>query len=135
MPLPPLALGLIEDSVRAAGGSPWLFPARGKPDTPAMRHGVSQAFTDFHREIGIADQVRLHDVRGLIVDQMLSMGAPSPVISHVLHHTGDMRGTLAMSVYRTYDMRAEKLRALRLWQARLRNIVSGRKLHSLRWIA
>ena len=69
------------------------------------------------------------------VDQMLSMGVPSPVISHVLHHTGDMRGTLAMSVYRTYDMRAEKLRALRLWQARLHNIVSGRKLHTLRWIA
>jgi integrase len=133
VPLPPLALGLVRDAIKAAGASPWLFPARGKLNTPAMRHGVSQAFTDFRRDIGIADQVRLHDVRGLIVDQMLKMQVPPQIISHVLHHTGDMKSALAMSVYRTYEFADEKLKALTLWEQRLAEIIADKPASGLRW--
>ena len=68
----------------------------------------------------------------MINDQMARMKVPSEMRSRTLHHNGDVRA-LVNSTYSAYDHIDERLRAFRLWQARLRNIVNGKKLHTLRW--
>jgi hypothetical protein len=94
---------------------------------------VSQAFAVFRRALGIPNSVRLHDARGLITDQLAAMGVPSEYRSHILHHTSDMRATLATKSYSTYDHMAEKRRALTMWERRLLEIVSGAEPSGERW--
>ncbi len=61
------------------------------------------------------------------------MGAPSLVVSYGLHHSADMRSTVALKHYRTHALRDEKYRALRLWAITLSAIVNNRKQRGLRW--
>ncbi len=133
MPLPPLATSILLDQITASGASPHLFPAKGRPQTPTMRHAPSQAFADLRTKLGIDDAVRFHDARGLISDQMAKIGVPSEYRSHVLHHTGDTRASLANSVYSTYDYEPQKRRALELWELRLVEIIEGRAASGERW--
>jgi integrase len=133
VPLPKLAVDLLREASAADGGSQYVFPARSREDKPTTRHAPSQAFTDFRRAIGIDEDVRLHDARGLIVDQMSKLKVPREYRSHLLHHTGDMRATLADAAYSTYDFADEKRRALRLWALRLQEIVRGRRARGLHW--
>lgn len=113
--------------------SPFFFPGDKDPQKTMSRHTPSHALKRLRERLGIADNVRLHDMRGLIVDQLAAMRVPSEYRSHVLHHTGDMRATLAAEVYSTYDFLAEKRRALELWEKRVLEIVEGRKPSGLRW--
>jgi hypothetical protein len=48
------------------------------------------------------------------------------------HHTGDLRA-LATTTYSAYDHLPERLRALKLWQVQLREIVGNHKPRGLRW--
>lgn len=140
VPLPPLAQKIIREAIATSGGSPFLFPgdttknakAR-KGETSMSRHTPSHALRELRTQLGIAENVRLHDMRGLIVDQLAAMGVPSEYRSHVLHHTGDMRSTLAAEVYSTYDFLPEKRRALELWEERLLEIIESKKPSGLRW--
>jgi integrase len=140
VPLPPLAQKLIRECIATSGESPFLFPGdttkrvkNKKTEIPMSRHTPSHALRELRTDLGIAENVRLHDMRGLIVDQLAAMGVPREYRSHVLHHTGDMRATLADSDYSTYDYLPEKRRALELWEKRLLEIVEGRKPSGLRW--
>ncbi len=126
VPLPPLALKIIKEALGVGSKADPLF--LGASD----RGTVSHAFTDFRREKNWPGRVRLHDARTLINDQLAMMQVPGEMRSRALHHTGDLR-SLADTTYSAYDFLPERLRALRLWQARLRNIISGKKLHVLRW--
>jgi integrase len=133
VPLPKMAISIFKEACEASGSSPYIFQARGDDEKPISRHTPSQAFTEFRRKIGIEDKVRFHDARGLIIDQMSKLKIPREYRSHILHHTSDMRGTLAEEVYSTYDYFEEKQRALRLWSIRLQEIVRGRRRRALRW--
>lgn len=133
VPLPPMALQIIQEAWAASGPSPYLFPQRGHPEKATTRHGPSQAYTDFRREIGIVGKVTMHDARTLLNSRLAAMGVPREYRSHVLHHTGDMRSALAGSTYDAYDYMPEKRRALELWQARLIEIVEGRSPSGSRW--
>ena len=133
VPLEGLALQLIRRAVAISGRSKWLFPSVDDPRRHSSREALSVCFKNYREGLGIVDQVRLHDARGLIVDHMLKMQVPSQIISHVLHHSGDMKSSLAMRDYRTYEFRDEKLRALRLWSIRLQNITSGSRIIPLKW--
>lgn len=143
VPLPPLAQKLIKEAIEASGDSPFVFrgdtATRRKRDQAKdreihmSRHTPSHALRELREDLGIAENVRLHDMRGLIVDQLAAMQVPSEYRSHVLHHTGDMKATLASRTYTTWDFAAEKRRALELWEKRLLEIVEGRKPSGLRW--
>ena len=63
---------------------------------------------------------------------MAQMGIPTEMRSRTLHHTGDLR-QLANTTYSAYDFMGERLRALRLWQARVREIVHGHRPRGLHW--
>jgi len=140
VPLPPLAQKILQECIAASAGSPFLFPGDTtkrskdkKTEIPMSRHTPSHALRELRKDLGIAENVRLHDMRGLIVDQLAAMGVPREYRSHILHHTGDMRATLADEDYSTYDYLPEKRRALELWEQRLLEIVEGRKPSGLRW--
>jgi integrase len=133
VPLPSLAESILRDAIAVSGDSPFVFPQRGKPSKSATRWSVSLAFAKLRDRLDINERVRLHDARGLIVDHLSKMGVPSEYRSHVLHHVGDTRATLASSTYSTYDHMAEKRRALDMWQRRLLAIVNGQEPPSERW--
>ena len=133
VPLPPLAQQLIKEAMAFNEKSPFVFPGAKDPQKVMSRHTPSHALQKLRDRLGIADNVRLHDMRGLIVDQMAAMRVPSEYRSHILQHIGDMRATLAAEVYSTYDFMDEKRRALELWEKRLLEIVEGRKPSGLRW--
>ncbi len=136
VPLPPLALSILKEAAADAQDSPFLFPADGLPNQHVDRGTPSHAFTDMRRRLGMGDEVRFHDMRSLIVDQLAALGVPSEYRSHVLQHTSDMRATLGDRVYKTrstFDHMAEKRRALELWERRLLEIVEGRSASGLRW--
>ena len=127
VPLPSIALGILKCAVADAGKSAFLFPQQRNSDKPTNHDSLSLAWRQLCDNIGVPNDVDLHGSRGLITDMLLPMGVPSLVVSYVLHHSSDMRGTTALEDYRTHEFRAEKLRALRFWQARLQEIVSGRR--------
>jgi integrase len=126
VPLPPMALALIRDALAVGGQNDPLFVGASDRGT------VSHAFMEFRRNKEWEGRTRLHDARTLINDQMAMMQIPSEMRSRTLHHTGDLRA-LVNTTYSAYDHLPERLRALRLWELRLRMIVSGRKLHTIRW--
>lgn len=143
VPLPPLAQKLIEEAIADSGESPFLFPgdvgmrnkrAKGSDAEIHMNRSTpSDALRRLKADLGIAENVRLHDMRGLLTDRLAEMRVPQEYRSHVLHHTGDMKATLASRSYTTWDFADEKRRALELWERRLIEIVEGRKPSSLRW--
>ena len=133
VPLPRAALAVVRAALADAGDSPFLFPAPKSRNKPTSPDALGLAWRRLCVAVGVPDEVDLHGCRDTITDALLTMGTPSLVVSYVLHHSSDMRSTVALKNYRTHEFRAEKLRALRLWQARLRNIVSGKKAHRLHW--
>lgn len=126
VPLPSEALDVVKAALASGNVGDPLFKGA------ATRWTTSHAFKDFRRDKEWAGRTRLHDMRGLINDQMAAMGVPTEIRSRVLHHTGDLR-QLANTVYSAYDFIPERLRALELWQARLEEIVTGAKPQGLRW--
>ena len=136
VPLPRMAATLFREAIKDADGFDYAFPqARYGRNQPTKPDSLTSAWRDLTTAVGITDEVTLHSARGLLTDALELMGVPDSVVSHCLHHTSDMKGTTAKRVYSTNSFRAEKLRALRLWQIRLLNIVSGKKLHVLQWQA
>lgn len=133
VPLPPLAVANFREQIEAST-SKFIFPADGDDSRPVARHPPSIAFGRMRYTLAINGRVRFHDARGLIIDQMAKLGVPSEFRSHVLHRTGDMRATRADKEYSTYDFADDKRRALRLWEARLLEIVEGRKPSGLKWL-
>jgi hypothetical protein len=132
VPLPDAALQIITVALADNGKSPFLFPQHDKskgtyPET------LSNAWRKLCRAVNVPDDVELHGARDMITDALLSMGVPSLVLSYVLHHSSDMRSTVALRSYRTHEFRAEKLRALTLWQDRLLEIVESRPASGARW--
>jgi len=127
VPLPPLAQSIVEDALAMSKPGEPLFVGA------ATRWTTSKVLTTTRRAWKWPDPpVRFHDFRGLINDQMAALGIPTELRSRTLHHTGDLQ-QLANTVYSAYDFLPERLRALALWEARLLEIVEGRKPATLRW--
>ena len=136
VPLPQHAAAIFKAALLDAGESKFVFPqSRGDSDKPTSPDSMSHAWRDLGNSTVVPQEVTLHSARALVTDSLELMGVPDNIVSHVLHHTSDMKSTTAKRAYSTNSFRAEKLRALRLWQARLINIVSGKKLHVLQWQA
>lgn len=133
VPLPSLAAKILAEAAAASGQSPFVFQARSIVHKATGRSALSAAFRELSDAAQVAAAVRFHDLRGLINDQMSALGVPQEYRSHILHHTGDTRASLANSTYSTYDFLPEKRRALELWETRLLEIVEGRPASGARW--
>jgi integrase len=75
VPLPSLAVEILRTAM-SSHVSPLVFPQDGDATKSIGRTAASRAFTELRRAIGISDNVRLHDARGLLVDQLAAMGVP-----------------------------------------------------------
>lgn len=127
VPLAPMARAIVEGALASAQPGQPLFVGA------ATRWTTSKAFTLLRRAWKWPEPpVRFHDFRGLINDQMAALGVPTELRSRTLHHTGDLQ-QLANTVYSAYDFMSDRLRALELWEARLKEIVEDRKPSGLRW--
>jgi integrase len=92
------------------------------------------AITRFLWKLKIGEpSATVHDIRRTVGTRMAEMRVPKDVRAAVLNHVNGARSSVTDAVYNQYEGEDEKRRALRLWQARLRNILNGRKLHLLRW--
>lgn len=133
VPLPPLALKLLHEAMEASPRSEFVFSSSRSATGHMCRQAPSQGFKELRRAIGISDNVRFHDARGLMNDGMAQMRVPSEYRSHVFHHTGDIRKALVEDTYSTYEFETEQRQALELWESRLLDIVSGSEPRRLYW--
>jgi integrase len=118
---------------RLADGSRYVFA--GRADN-ASGFVAPDAITRFLWKLKIGHpSATVHDIRRTVGTRMAEMRVPRDVRAAVLNHVNGTRSSVTDAVYNQYEGEDEKRRALRLWQARLRNILSGNKLHSLRWHA
>jgi integrase len=116
---------------RLADGCQYVFVGRADNSSGFVS---PDAITRFLWKLKIGEPVAtVHDIRRTVGTRMAEMRVPKDVRAAVLNHVNGARSSVTEAVYNQYEGEDEKRRALRLWQARLRNIVSGRKLHMLRW--
>ena len=128
VPLPPLAFGIIKEALSAGQGGDPLFVGA------ATRWTTSHALTAARRVWGWPGKsVRLHDSRTLVADHLASMGVPTELRSRTLHHTGDLRQLVNTTYSGPYDFMDQRLKALKLWEARLLQIVDTQPTSDLRW--
>ncbi len=129
VPLAPMAEKLFEVSIADALGSPLTFPGRkgGTLEPMSLNHALGRLAA----QIKLAD-VTPHDLRRTMASEMGRIGVPEGIIGRCLAHT---QSSVTATHYNQYAYLDERRRAYRLWQARLINIASGRKLHVLRWHA
>jgi integrase len=127
MPLAPMALDLLQEALIGAEPAQPLFVGA------ASRWTTSKSLTLLRRSWGWPEPpVRFHDFRSLINGQMAKLRIPSELRSRTLHHTGDIR-ELVNTVYSAYDHMPDRLKALELWEARLREIVADQPPSGLVW--
>jgi hypothetical protein len=120
----------VDTSSRAAGALVFI-------DCHNKRTLISpDAITRFLWKLKIGEpSATVRGIRRTVGTRMAEMRVRKDVRAAVLSHVNGARSSVTDAVYNQYEGEDEKRRALRLWQARLHNILSGKKLHSLRWHA
>ena len=128
VPLPPLAYSIIKEALGVGHANDPLFLGA------ATRWTASHALTAARRLWKWPGKaVRLHDSRTLVADHMASMGVPSELRSRTLHHTGDLRQLVNTTYSGPYDFMDQRLRALDLWERRVREIIGELPPSGGRW--
>ena len=125
VPLSPLALKLIAEASKLAGGDPWLFPSP-NGDGPIDPHAPTRALARARDAIGL-DDFRIHDLRRTAATRMAELGISPHTISMILNHVSARQGTITSKVYVQYSYDREKRDALVAWSARLDAIISPRE--------
>ena len=130
LPLPPMALAIIKRNLPTARG-PYVFPSRLIEPKPVEGSTLSARFADLMRKLEI-EGVRLHDLRHTVKTGLAQLGVPDSISDRVTNQVTGQRARVG-SRYDHHTYMDEKLRALRLWQLRLTEIVRGRKPRGLKW--
>ncbi len=132
VPLSPLAVGVIKESLKASGeDADYLFPAadqEGPLDARAIAKTLSRA-QEITKEkpkgrFGIAPWTA-HDLRRTAITGMAQLGVEPIVIGAVANHLSVTKATVTFAVYVRHDYAAEKRRALELWANRILGIIDG----------
>jgi integrase len=117
VPLTPTAVTILRKTPHHVG-SPFVFPARGKPDQPYS--GYSKGKRTLDAAIGLHDWT-LHDLRRTAATGMARLGVPPHVVERILNHTAGTFGGVA-GVYNRFQYLPEMREALKLWEAQLASI-------------
>jgi integrase len=112
-PIGPLSQSLL--STRTANGSPYLFPARGKPRTPFNGWGKSKAALD---ELSGVTDWTLHDLRRTFATRLAEMGVAPHVIERLLNHVTGTLSPIAL-VYNKARYLDEMRAAIDLWDTHI----------------
>lgn len=111
VPLTQAALAEIDALPRMAG-SPYLFPARGKPERAYSGH--SKGKRALNAACGVEDWT-LHDLRRTAATGMAQAGTPPHVVEKILNHVSGTFGGVA-GVYNRFGYLDEMRSALEAWE-------------------
>ena len=111
VPLTDTALAIIASLPRFAG-SPFVFPARGKPDQAYS--GYSKGKRELNAVCTVEDWT-LHDLRRTAATGMARAGVPPHVVEKILNHTTGTFGGVA-GVYNRFNYQSEMRSALEAWE-------------------
>ena len=123
VPLTPAAGLIFRDALRAAGESPFVFPARRKTPQALDGNQVSRQCKEVFRKVGTED-MRLHDLRHQAATGMAQCGVPMEIRQMVQNQITGRRQSIG-SVYDQHDYGAEKRMALELWERSLLATLAG----------
>ncbi len=121
VPLSDMALNLVQDAIKAAGDSEWLFPSP-TGDGPVGAGSVNHALTKALPIIGL-ENFTPHDLRRTAASVMTSLSIQRLIVSKILNHAESG----ITSIYDKYEYGAEKRHALEVWAAHLEDILSGER--------
>jgi integrase len=122
VPLPPLAVMLIEEARDLANGSPWLF-SNPTGNGPIRRDSATKAVARAQAAIGLAD-FHAHDLRRTAATRMAELQVSPHTISLILNHASARKGNVTSAVYIQYSYDKEKREGLELWGRLLEGIVA-----------
>ena len=119
LPLPPLAMEIIE-SVPRREGRDHLFGTR---SSDGLAHWHAKA--DLDKRLGKSVKPwRVHDLRRVAATRMADLGVAPHVIEAVLNHYSGHRSGVA-GIYNRSSYEREKIAALSLWADHVRALVEG----------
>jgi integrase len=124
VPLTPAMLVIIEELEKLEFDPEWVFPRAGG-GAPVPETNVTRPFRTLIRDAGIAHFMP-HDLLHTVTSHMTAMGISQFDVGKVRHHTSHDAKTMT-SRYDHYSYDREKRRVLDLWNARLLDIVAGKR--------
>lgn len=119
VPLSPSALALLASIPRMT--SPFVFPARGKPNQPYS--GYSKGKRELDAAADLHDWT-LHDIRRTAATGMARLGIAPHVVERVLNHVSGTFSGVA-GIYNRFRYEDEMRAALIAWEKALCTIVDG----------
>ena len=122
LPLPTFAVSIIRAAVERSGGSSYVFPCW-QTGRPYSTTGVGHVSRLLRKELELGEDVRVHDFRRTVGTQMASLRITSEDRARVFNHVRGAKTNTTTKVYDVYAYDEEKLRALTVWEARLRTII------------
>lgn len=129
VPLPPLALELVQQALPLSGASRWLFPS-----SPTGENGIDPNNLPRHVRVALKpDEVTNkkpidlprftpHDLRRTAASHMTQAGVSVVVVDKVLNHV--VQGVRAVYDRHSYDR--EKRHALETWARKLDALITGK---------
>ena len=121
VPLPPLALAIIRDAL-ARVTSEYVFPCW-QTGRPYSSVGVGDVSRLLREELKLGDDVRVHDFRRTMGTQMAALRISEGDRARVLNHVRGANTSTTAKVYDVYAYDDEKLKALSVWESKLRSII------------
>jgi integrase len=119
VPLNDLSMRILKELKLITGQNRFIFPSPTVPD--AAISNIQKAAERVREHSKIYD-ITAHDLRRTLASHMTGMGVPRLVVKKILGHScSDIT-----AVYDQHEYDFEKMRALRLWNDRLIEILSGK---------
>lgn len=119
VPLTPMAIDILTNWPRLVG-SPFVFPARGKPDQAYT--GYSKGKRNLDKAVELHDWT-LHDLRRTAATGMARDGVPPHVVERLLNHVSGTFGGVA-GVYNRFAYLDEMRGALTAWDGHIARLPS-----------
>jgi integrase len=133
VPLPPMAVRLLREAMKLAGGGNYVFPSKPRSKAinhsqPLASHGVSHAMRLALEDLGLnKTPATPHDLRRTVATHLAGMGIGENIVARVLNHASEIGKTITGSVYIRHSFAEEKRRALDAWADELDQIVRKRR--------
>lgn len=120
IPLPPLAVEILEEQIEGSPQSEFVFPGRGDPTQPYTVNALDQLVRKNHRsKMGINTSFTPHDLRHTCSTGLAGLGFSQEIIDRVLcHKIGGISG-----VYNHHDYVEQRKKALHAWADHISKIL------------
>jgi integrase len=123
LPLPPMAVALIERALELSGKSRFLFPSPYDASRPIGETAISRGWNRSRKTMGSLSNVRVHDLRHTISTGLGNLGFPRFEIDLITNHVRPEDKVGAGYVHAQYL--PEKLKLLEAWENRLKEILAA----------